>query len=121
MSDRLAYFLVLVLAVEFAVWECFLVTASPPGLAAGLALVGNLVLGRAGARLRPGGAIGPAACWLVVALGLSLGGPLGDVIVPGNSRGLLLLVAGILGAGLTLGGRGRGHAIKGGSSATPWG
>lgn len=113
----LAYGLVLVLALEAAVWECFLITAPPPGLAAGLALVGNAVLGTVGGRIRPGGAVGPIVIWLVVAVGLSLGGPLGDVIVPGNTRGLLFLVAGVLGAALALGQR----AIKGPVSATPSG
>jgi hypothetical protein len=100
----LAYALVLVLAVELAVWECFLVPLRllgvPLPLAAVAAVVGNLVLGRAGARVarRPAGALAPGACWLVVALGFSLTGPLGDAIVPGNARGMLFLVAGTVAA-----------------------
>ena len=49
------YTLVLVLTVELALWESFLVAARPFGIAlpvsAVLAVVGNVVLGRAGARV----------------------------------------------------------------------
>ncbi len=103
MSNRLAYLLVLVLAIELAVWECFLVPAPPPGLAAGLAVLGNITLGRVGGRLLPGGGLGPGLCWLAVALTFSLTGPLGDVVVPGDNRGVLFLVAGTAAAAVGLG------------------
>lgn len=106
MAARLRYLLVLVLAVELAVWECFLVPASPTGSAAVLAVLGNITLGRAGGRLRPGGGLGPGLCWLAVAFTFSLTGPLGDVVVPGNTAGVLFLVAGVAGAAVGLG-RGR--------------
>ena len=99
-SRVLAYALVLVLAVELAVWECYLVPfrvlGVPLPLAAVLAAVGNLALGRAGAWIagRRAGALAPVACWLVVAVAFSTTGPLGDVVVPGNARGVLFLVAG---------------------------
>jgi hypothetical protein len=99
-----AYAVVLVLAVELAVWECFLVPLRllgvPTPLAAVVAVLGNLTLGRAGARVAggPAGAFAPGACWLVIALGLSLSGPLGDAVVPGNARGMLFLVAGTVAA-----------------------
>lgn len=115
MRDRLTYALLLLLAVEAAVWECFLVPAHPHGAAAGIALVANLGLGSAAARTRPGGAIGTGVCWLIVALGLSLGGPLGDVIVPGQWWGVLFLVAGVAGAVAPVGVRRTNRA----SSATP--
>lgn len=117
-----AYVLVLVLAVELAVWECFLVPfrvlGVPLPLAAVIAAVGNLALGRAGAWVAGvrAGAIAPGACWLVVAVAFSTSGPLGDTVVPGNARGVLFLVAGAGAAAIAAGGGKRGP-----SGATPAG
>jgi hypothetical protein len=99
---RLAsYLLVLVLALEVAVGEAFLVAARPFGeplpVAALAAVVGNVALGRLGARVlgRPApGAAGPGLVWLVAALALGSGAPGGDRVVPGTGRGLAFLVAG---------------------------
>lgn len=105
-----AYGLVLLLSLELAVWEAFLVAARPFGtafpLAAVLAVAGNVLLARAGRQVsgRPMGAYGPSLVWLAVAVVLSLPGPGGDAVVPGTGRGVLWLVAGMLasvaGAGL---------------------
>ena len=108
----LTYAVVLLLALELAVWECFLVPLRvhgvPVPLAAVAAVAGNLVLGRAAARVAgaPKGAAGPSASWVLVALGFSLAGPMGDAIVPGNLQGSVFLVAGMVSAALVLGGGG---------------
>jgi hypothetical protein len=108
-SRGLGYALVLLLAVELAVWECFLVPLRvygvPIPVAAAAAVAGNVVLGRRAARIaaRPLGALGPSACWVVVAVGFSLGGPLGDAVVPGNLRGTVFLVAGLVSAVTVIG------------------
>lgn len=113
LGRAVAYALVLVLAVELAVWECFLVPLRihgvPLPLAAVAAALGNLALGRAGATLAraPLGALAPGACWLVIAIGFSLKGPLGDTVVPGNVRALLFLVAGTVAAVAGMGGGNR--------------
>jgi cytochrome b len=101
---RGAYALVLLLALELAVWECFLINARllghPTPFAPALAVVANVLLARHAARAAgtPLGAIGPAIVWLVVVLVLSLPGPFGDTIVPGNARGVLFLVLGMVSA-----------------------
>ncbi|HUR13345.1 MAG TPA: DUF6113 family protein [Mycobacteriales bacterium] len=97
---RLRYPLVLLVALELAVWESFLVAARPFGvtvpLAAVLALVGNLVVGRAGARElgRPLGAALPGFAWIATALLLGTSGPGGDAVVTSGWRGVGFLVAG---------------------------
>lgn len=117
----LAYAVLLVLAVELAVTEAFLVAARPYGVAfpvsAVLAVVGNIALGRTGERLMgtAAGAVAPGALWLVVALGLSLPGPAGDTIVPQTWRGGLFLVGGML---ALVASRAR-VGSKGAPSATP--
>lgn len=121
MTRGLGYALVLLLALELAVWECFLVPLRvygvPVPLAAAAAVTGNVLLGRAGARMAgvPLGALGPSACWVLVAVVFSLGGPLGDAIVPGNLRGSVFLVAGLVSA-VTVLGRG---TSRGPTGATP--
>ncbi len=99
-----SYTLVVVLAVELAVWEAFLVGARPFGtafpLAALLAVAGNLLLGSAGARIlqsRTGAAV-PGVIWLVVALLLGSSRPEGDVVVTDGLRGLSFLLFGALAA-----------------------
>mgnify|MGYP001611980180 CR=1 FL=1 len=99
-----AYALVLLLALELAVWECFLITARPFGypvpVAPALALAANVLLARAAARAAgtARGAVGPAVVWLGVVMVFALPGPLGDVVVPGNARGVVFLVIGMLSA-----------------------
>jgi len=113
----LRFLVVLVLALELAVWESFLVAARPFGLAlplsAVLALVGNVAVGTAGARVleRPLGAAVPGLVWLGTALMLGSTGPGGDSVVTGSWRGIAFLVAGAAGAagvvGLTGAGKNR--------------
>ena len=68
----------------------------PLPVAAALAVVGNLVVGGAGARVlgRPVGAAVPGVLWLVVALALGTGTAAGDLVVPDTARGVAFLVAG---------------------------
>ena len=100
----LRFLLLLVVGLELAVWEAFLVAARPFGvalpLAAVLALVGNVAVGLVGARVlgRPLGAAVPGLLWLVTALALGSRGPGGDTVVPGGWRGVAFLVAGAAGA-----------------------
>ena len=94
------YALVLLLALEAAVGECFLVAARPFGqpwpVAALAAVVGNVVLGVAGARAlgSPAGSAPPGLIWLAVALTFGSGAPGGDRVVPDTGRGVAFLVAG---------------------------
>lgn len=96
----LRFTLVLVLALELAVWESFLVAARPFGvplpLSALLAALGNLALGSLGARVlgKPAGAAVPGLVWLLPAALLSTTGPGGDAVVTGDWRGIAFLVAG---------------------------
>jgi hypothetical protein len=99
-----AYALVIVLAVEVAVWGAALVAARPFGqplpVAALVAGVGNVSLGIAGARVlrRRLGAVIPGIIWLVIALGLGMQTTEGDLIVPGTFRGLCFLLVGTVAA-----------------------
>lgn len=108
----LRFTLVLVVALELAVWESFLVSARPFGtplpLAAVLALLGNLALGATGARVlgTPAGAAVPGLVWLLPAVVLSTTGPGGDVVVTGGWRGVAFLVAGAGAAVAAVGVRG---------------
>ena len=105
----LRYLLVLVLALELAVWECFFVAARPFGLAlpvsAVAAAVGNVVLGLVGARVleRPLGAALPGLLWLAVALPLGSKRAEGDLVVTGEWRGIAFLVAGAAAAAAVAG------------------
>lgn len=116
-----AYALVLVLAVELAVWECFLVGARPFGkplpVAALLAVVANLVLGAAGARVvrRRVGAAAPGVIWLALALTLGTNGPGGDRVVLQDGRGLAFLLLGTVSAAMVAGAAGVPKAVR----ATP--
>jgi len=104
-----SYALVLVLGVELAVWEAFLVAARPFGtalpLAAAVALLGNLVVGVAGGRVlgRPLGAVVPGVLWLVVALLLGTKTAEGDVVVTGTFRGMAFLLVGTAAAAVPIG------------------
>jgi hypothetical protein len=96
----LAFALVLVLGVELACWESFFVPARPLGLPLPLsalaAVVGNLVVGTAGARVlrSVAGAVVPGLLWLGVALTFGTGTAAGDVVVPETGRGIAFLIAG---------------------------
>jgi hypothetical protein len=97
-----AYLLVLVLAVELTVAECFLVGARPFGhpipVAAALAAAANPLLGYAGGRVlrRPAGAIVPGVVWFVVVLMLGVTRPEGDLVVNAGLRGNALLAVGAI-------------------------
>jgi hypothetical protein len=107
-----SYTLVLVLTVELAVWEAFLVGARPFGtgfpVAALLAVVGNVALGVAGARIvgSRNGAVAPGVVWLALALALGSGKGEGDRVVPQTWRGLSFLLLGALAAAAVGGGLG---------------
>ena len=109
MSRVASYALVLVLGVELAVWEAFLVAARPFGtalpLAAAVALLGNLVVGVAGGRVlgRPLGAVVPGVLWLVVALLLGTKTAEGDVVVTSTFRGMAFLLVGTAAAAVPIG------------------
>ena len=103
-----AYALVLVLAFLLAIWGAFLVplrwgTVLLP-VAVLIAVVGNLVLGRAGGRLlgRPG-ALGPGLVWLAIALVAGSKRGEGDLIVPGTLPGLAFLLLGAIAAAVAYG------------------
>ena len=94
-----AYGLLVLLTVLLALWGAFLVpfrvgaTLVPVSWA--VAVVGNLVLGRAGARLAgSAGAVLPGALWLLLAVVLSSKRAEGDLVVPGTLVGLGFLVSG---------------------------
>lgn len=116
-----SYGVVLVLAVELAVWECFLVGARPFGtafpIAALLAVVGNVTLGLAGARVLGSrtGAVLPGMLWLAIALLFGSGRSEGDTVVPETARGLAFLLLGTLAAAGVAGATGSRHGL----GATP--
>lgn len=104
-----SFLVVVVLSVELAVWEAFLVAARPFGttlpLAAALAVVGNLGVGLLGARVlgRTAGAAVPGLLWLGVALTLGTRTAGGSVVVTGGWRGIAFLVAGAATAAAAVG------------------
>jgi hypothetical protein len=107
-----AYALVVILSIELALWECFLVEARPFGtalpLAAALAVVANPVLSVAGTRVlrrRLGGVV-PGVIWLVIALTLGSNGKGGDRVVTGDGRGLAFLLLGTVSAAVVAGATG---------------
>ena len=106
---RLRYALVLLLALELAVWESFLVAARPLGhplpLAAVLAAVANVAMGLTGAKVlgRTLGAALPGLVWLLVALPLASQRAEGDLVVTGGWRGVAFLLAGAAAAVVALG------------------
>lgn len=96
-----AYALVLLLTVLLALWGAFLVpfrlggTLVPVSLV--IAAVGNVVVGRAAARLAgSGGVLAAGGLWTALALVLSSRRAEGDVVVPGSTVGLAFLVVGVL-------------------------
>lgn len=115
-----SYALVLVLTVELAVWESFLSSARPFGstfpVAALLAVVGNVGVGVAGARVMRsrGGAVLPGVLWLVIALRLGSRRAEGDAVVTGSVRGFAFLLLGTIAAAAVVGGLGSQRATPGG-------
>lgn len=122
-SRSASFALVLVLTVELALWEAFLVGARPFGVAlpvsAVLAVVGNVGTGLAGAHVlqRRAGAVAPGLLWLTIALVLGSKRPEGDLIVPNTLRGLAFLLAGTLAGAAVVGVTGS----RPGAGATPEG
>ena len=103
-----AYALVLLLTVLLAVWGAFLVPfrvgATLVPVSCVVALVGNLVLGRAGAALLGRwGVAGQGALWLAVALVLSSRRAEGDLVVPGTTVGLVFLLLGVVASSIAFG------------------
>ena len=103
-----AYALVLLLTVLLALWGAFLVpfrvggTLVPVSLV--IAVVGNVLLGRAAARLA--GSTGPlvtGVLWIGLTLVLSSRRPEGDVVVPGSAVGMGFLLAGALASAVAYG------------------
>ena len=103
-----AYALVLVLTVLLALWGSFLVpfrvgsTLVPVSLV--IAVVGNVLVGRAASRLA--GSTGPlvtGVLWVGLTLVLSSRRAEGDVVVPGSAVGLAFLVVGALASAVAYG------------------
>ena len=92
--------LVGLVAALLALLECFYVNlrigATPVPLAQVVAALANLALPFVMYRVtgRRGLSIVPGVIWIVIALILAARGPGGDVVVPGNWQGILLLLAG---------------------------
>ena len=104
-----AYALVVVLAVLLALWGSFLVPFRVAGTLVPvswvLALVGNVAIGRAAARLAGSAAVlPPALLWLLVAFTLASRRAEGDVVVPGTVVGLGFLLLGAVGSAVAYGG-----------------
>ena len=105
----LSFALVVVVAVELAVWECFLVASRPFGhalpVAALVVLVANPVLGVTGARAvgaRWGSAV-PGLVWLAIALTFASGCGGDDCVVPNSGRALSFLLVGTVAAAAVVG------------------
>ena len=92
--------LVAAAAVEAAVLEVFYVPLRAGRVVLPVSVVAAVVLNVALPRLMyaatrsRGATVAPAALWLVVVVGLSLGRPEGDVVLPGTGMGLALLLGG---------------------------
>jgi hypothetical protein len=100
--------LVLVLTVLLAVWGAFLVpfrvgaTVVPVSLV--IAVVGNVLVGRAASRLAgSAGALGTGVLWVGLALVLSSRRAEGDVVVPGTTVGMAFLLSGALASAVAYG------------------
>jgi hypothetical protein len=96
-----AFAVLVLLTLLLALWGAFLVpfrvgdTVVPVSWA--VAAVGNLAVGRAGARLAgAAGALVPGGVWLVVVVALSSQRSEGDLVVPGSVVGLVFLLTGVL-------------------------
>jgi hypothetical protein len=103
-----AYALVLLLTVLLALWGAFLVpfrvgsTLVPVSLV--IAVVGNVLVGRAASRLAgSSGALATGGVWLALVLLLSTRRAEGDVVVPGSTVGMGFLLAGALASAVAYG------------------
>jgi hypothetical protein len=100
----LSFGLVVVLAIELAVWECFLVAARPFGhalpVAAVVAAIANPLLGIGGARSARArwGSVVPGLVWLGIALTFATGCSGSDCVVPNSGRALSFLLVGTVAA-----------------------
>lgn len=97
-----AFALVLVLTVLLSLWGAFLVPLRIGGTLVPvcwvIALVGNVLLGRAGGRLLGRfGTVVPLLVWLAIAFTLGSRRTEGDLVVSGSPVGLGFLLAGALG------------------------
>ena len=103
-ARALGLVVILVLAAELAIWEAFLVPLRGFGtslpVAAVFALLGNVLVARAGAVVWGSrvGAVLPGVVWLGLALTLGTRTAAGDLIVVGTGMGVAFLVAGTIGA-----------------------
>lgn len=100
---------VVLVTIEVAVWECFLVAARPFGhalpLAAAVVAVANPLLGISGARsvrARWGSAV-PGLLWLGIALTFASGCAGRDCVVPNTGRALSFLLVGTVAAAAVVG------------------
>ncbi len=103
-----AYALVLLLTVLLALWGAFLVPFRVGGalvpVSLVIAVVGNVLVGRAGARVAgSAGAVVPGLLWVGLTLVLSGRRAEGDVVVPGSAVGLAFLLAGALASAVAYG------------------
>lgn len=104
MTRGAGYLLVLVVAAELAVAECFLTAARPWGhplpVAALVAAAANPALGYAGGRIlgRVAGAVVPGVLWLAVITWFSAPRAEGDVLLAATARGWSLIAVGAVGA-----------------------
>jgi hypothetical protein len=103
-----AYALVLLLTVLLALWGAFLVPFRVGGVLVPvslvIAVVGNVLVGRAGARVAGStGAVVPGLLWVAVTLVLSSRRAEGDVVVPGDAVGLAFLLTGALASAVAYG------------------
>ena len=103
-----AYALLPLLTVLLALWGAFLVpfrvgaTLVPVSIV--LAVVGNVLVGRAAARLAgSSGALATGVLWTGVALLLASRRAEGDVVVPGSAVGTAFLLAGVLASAVAYG------------------
>ena len=100
--------LLLLLTVLLALWGAFLVpfrvggTLVPVSLV--IAVVGNVLVGRAASRLAgSGGALATGVLWIGLTLVLSSRRAEGDVVVPGSPVGMGFLLAGALASAVAYG------------------
>ena len=103
-----AYALLVLLTVLLALWGAFLVPFRVGGtlvpVSWAVAVVGNLAVGRAGARLAGStGAVVPGVLWLGLVFTLSSRRAEGDLVVPGTTVGLVFLLAGAVASAVAYG------------------
>ena len=103
-----AYALVLLLTVLLALWGAFLVPfrvgATPVPVSMVIAVVGNVLLGRAAARVGGStGALCTGVLWTGVVLVLASRRAEGDVVVPGGGVGTGFLLVGVVASAIAYG------------------